>query len=88
MEAVATLGFPPNHTVSPQEARANGKARPRAPGPEVAKVEDCTIPGPDGEVPVRIYTPEGNGPFPVLVWFHGGGWVVGDLDGADGVPGT
>ena len=85
MEAVATLGFPPNHTVSPQEARANGKARPRAPGPEVAKVEDCTIPGPDGEVPVRIYTPEGNGPFPVLVWFHGGGWVVGDLDGADGV---
>ncbi len=85
MEAVAALGLPPNHTVSPQEARANGKARARAPGPEVARVEDRNIPGPDGEVPVRIYTPEGSGPFPVLVWFHGGGWVVGDLESADGV---
>ena len=85
MEAVAALGFPPNHTVSPQEARANGKARARAPGPEVARVDDRNIPGPDGEVPVRIYTPEGSGPFPVLVWFHGGGWVVGDLESADGV---
>ena len=84
MDAVAALGLPPNHTISPQEARANGKARPRAPGPEVAKVEDRSIPGPDGEVPVRIYTPEGSGPFPALVWFHGGGWVVGDLDTADG----
>ena len=84
LEQVAALGLPPNHTVSPAEARANGKARPRAPGPQVAKVDDRTIPGPDGQVPVRIYTPDGNGPFPVLVWFHGGGWVVGDLDTSDG----
>mgnify|MGYP002525855684 FL=1 len=34
---------------------------------------------------MRIYTPEGSGPFPVLVWFHGGGWVLGDLEIADGV---
>ena len=33
---------------------------------------------------MRIYTPEGSGPFPILAWFHGGGWVVGDLDSADG----
>ena len=84
LEQVAALGLPPNHTVSPAEARANGKARPRAPGPQVAKVDDSTIPGPDGQVPVRIYTPDGDGPFPVLVWFHGGGWVVGDLDTSDG----
>ena len=58
--------------------------RPRAPGPDVAKVEDRTIPGPSGEIPVRIYTPEGSAPFPGLAWFHGGGWVVGDLDTADG----
>ncbi len=83
MDQAAALGFPPSHTVSPAEARANGKARPRAPGPEVGKVEDRSIPGPDSEVPVRIYTPAGSGPFPVLVWFHGGGWVVGDLDSAD-----
>ena len=84
MDAVAALGFPANHTVSPEEARANGRARPRAVGPAVARVEDRTIPGPDNTgLPVRIYTPEGAGPFPVLVWFHGGGWVVGDLDSAD-----
>ena len=87
MEAVAALGLPPNNEVSPEEARANGKLRPRAPGPEVGQVEDRTIPGPDGEIPVRIYTPPGSGndsgPFPGLVWFHGGGWVVGDLDSAD-----
>ena len=85
LDQTIALGLPPNHTVSPQEARANGKLRPRAPGPEVAKVEDRTIPGPGGEIPVRIYTPQGSGPFPILVWFHGGGWVLGDLENADGV---
>ena len=84
MEQMAALGLPQAHTVSPAEARANAKKRPRAPGPEVAKVEDRTIPGPDGDVPVRIYTPEGEGPFPILAWYHGGGWVVGDLESADG----
>lgn len=84
MEAVAALGLPPNNEVSPEQARINGKMRPRAPGPDVGKVEDRTIPGPGGEIPVRIYTPEGSGPFPGLAWFHGGGWVVGDLDTADG----
>ena len=84
LEQTAALGLPATHTVSPEEARANGKLRPRSPGPEVARVEDRSIPGPDGDVPVRIYTPEGAGPFPILVWYHGGGWVVGDLDGADG----
>ena len=84
MDQMEALGLPPAHTVTPVEARANSKARPRATGPEVARVEDLRIPGPDEEVPVRVYTPEGSGPFPVLVWFHGGGWVVGDLDNADG----
>jgi acetyl esterase len=51
---------------------------------QVAGVEDRTIPGPAGEIPVRIYTPEGSGPFPVLVFFHGGGFVIGDLDTHDG----
>jgi acetyl esterase len=84
LNQLAALGLPPNHTVSPEQARANARLRPRAPGPEVAKVEDRNIPGPGVEIPVRIYTPFGPGPFPVLVWFHGGGWVIGDLDSADG----
>jgi acetyl esterase/lipase len=83
LEQLAALGLPPNHLVSPAQARLNMKSRPRAVGPEVAKVEDRLIPGPGVELPVRIYTPEGSGPFPILVWYHGGGWVVGDLDTAD-----
>jgi acetyl esterase len=83
LEISAALGFPPNHTVSPEQARANYRARARPRGPEVAQAVDQSIPGPDVPVPVRIYTPQGRGPFPALVWCHGGGWVVGDLDGAD-----
>ena len=83
MDVVAALGLPPNHLVSPAEARVNMLARPRAPGPEVAKVEDASIPNGDFEVPVRIYTPPGTGPFPVLSWIHGGGWVIGNLETAD-----
>lgn len=83
MAQMAALGFPPVHMVTPVQARINNKARPRAVGPEVAKVDNRFIPGPGPAIPVRIYTPAGPGPFPVLVWFHGGGWVIGDLDGAD-----
>lgn len=55
------------------------------PGPPVtlASVEDRSLPGPAGDLPVRIYTPEGAAPFPVIVYFHGGGFVVGDLDTQD-----
>lgn len=49
----------------------------------VARVENRSIPGPAGEIPVRLYTPEGSGPFPVLVYVHGGGWVGGNLDTHD-----
>jgi len=45
----------------------------------VARVEDRKIPGPHGEIPIRIYTPEGEGPFPVLLYLHGGGWMLGSV---------
>lgn len=83
LDLIAELGLPPAHTVSPEEARINAAARPRAAGPAVAKVEDRKISGSGPEIPVRIYTPAGPGPFPILVWYHGGGWVVGDLESAD-----
>jgi acetyl esterase len=51
----------------------------------VANVEDRKIPGPAGSIPVRIYTPAGQGRFPVLVFFHGGGFVIGDLESHDGL---
>jgi len=51
----------------------------------VAAVVDRTLPGPAGDVPVRIYTPDGRAPFPVLAFFHGGGFVIGSLDSHDNV---
>ena len=51
----------------------------------IARVENRTVPGPAGQIPVRIYTPVGTAPFPVLVYFHGGGWVIGNLDTHDGI---
>ncbi len=50
----------------------------------VDRVEDRTIPGPAGELPVRIYRPEGEAPKPVIVYYHGGGWVIGTLETHDG----
>jgi acetyl esterase/lipase len=46
--------------------------------------KDTTIPGPAGTLPVRIYTPEGPGPFPVVVYYHGGGWVIASKEVYDG----
>jgi acetyl esterase len=63
--------------------KAQSTLSPGEPEP-VARVEERTLPGPAGDVPVRIYTPEGEGPFPVLVYFHGGGFVLCDLDTHDG----
>ena len=83
IEQVNALGLPPVWEVSPAQARLNAASRPRPAGPAVASVMDRGIPGPDGEVAVRIYAPAGSGPFPILVWFHGGGWVLGDLESAD-----
>lgn len=49
----------------------------------VASITNRTLPGPAGEIPIRIYTPDGMGPFPLLLFFHGGGFVVGSLDSGD-----
>lgn len=49
----------------------------------VDTVRDYTIKGPEEGIPIRIYIPEGEPPFPVLVWFHGGGWIRGSIDGTD-----
>ncbi len=84
LDQMASLGAPPLHTMTPEQVRAATKLQPAFGEPEpVAQVENRTIPGPAGEIPVRIYTPSGSGPFPVLVFFHGGGWVICDLDTHD-----
>ena len=84
LDQLAALGAPPMNTLPPAQVRANSENAPRPAGPEVAKVEDRKVPGPNGDIPVRVYTPAGTGPFPVLMWFHGGGWVIGSIDMVDG----
>jgi acetyl esterase len=80
--------FPPPDTLAVAEVRAVREAmmlrRPKL-DESVARVEDRMIPGPGGRIRVRIYTPHGGGPHPVLAYFHGGGWVLGSLDTHDGV---
>jgi acetyl esterase len=81
-EYAAASGFPPLHALSPEQAREmvdGGEAI--GPGPAVAVVRDVAVPVRDGEIAVRVYSPEG--PRALIVWFHGGGWVVGGLDSHD-----
>jgi acetyl esterase len=64
------------------EQRAEKTPRLNTP---VQAVENRRVAGPDGQIPIRISRPQGRGPFPVLAYFHGGGWVVGTLDTHDDV---
>ena len=89
-KAFQEAGRPPYETVSPAEARElylKGRFVSNPEPPELASVEPLTIPSPAGLIPARIYTPTrlrtANGLAPGLVFFHGGGWVIGDLDSHD-----
>ena len=81
LEALDALDEPPLHTLSPEEARRVNAARSVGMGPAepMARTQDRTVPGPGGPVPIRVYVPEGTGPLAVLVYFHGGGWVIGSI---------
>ncbi len=73
---------------TPEQARAKMQALLEAnpiPPEEIYRAEDRHIPGVAGDIPVRVYTPEGNSPMGVLVYFHGGGWVLGNLESHDRV---
>ena len=82
LDQMAAIGGPQIHELSVAEARQASTALTAMQGePEpVARVEDLNLPGPSASIPVRVYTPAGKGPFPILVHFHGGGWVLGDLE--------
>ncbi|MDA8045430.1 MAG: alpha/beta hydrolase fold domain-containing protein [Actinomycetota bacterium] len=85
LEAMEALGLPPMETMSAEQARQfiAASATLRPPGPQVGRVTDGVMPGPGGELPYRLYSPAGGQPTPILVYFHGGGWVIGDLDSDD-----
>jgi acetyl esterase/lipase len=77
--------FPALETMPAAEGRRLVATAPRPPLPviEVADVIDRTIPGPGGDIPVRIFRPRKGATLPVVVYFHGGGFVIGDLDTYD-----
>jgi len=82
---VEAAGVPPIQTMDPVVVRAlQQNFVPRLSGAleQVAGVEDHAIAGPSGPLPLRIYTPESK-PRGILVYLHGGGWVIGSLDTAD-----
>ena len=78
-------GGPDISEQTPEEARAAiaGFAAMQAGAPEPARVENRTVPGPAGEIPVRVYASEGDN-LPVVMYYHGGGWVLGDIESHDG----
>ena len=86
LDALSAEGLPPFEAMTvPQAREATGAFIDlQPPREEVDAIENRTVSGPGGEVPVRIYTPAGDGPRGVLVYFHGGGWVIGDLETVDG----
>ena len=89
-KAFQEAGRPPYETLSAAEARAYylaGRPVTNPEPPELKSVTPLAIPAPHGSIPARIYTPktlrQAGGLAPCLVFFHGGGWVIGDLDSHD-----
>jgi acetyl esterase len=88
--ALQEAGRPPYETLSPAEARAyyvQARFVTNPEPPQLQSVQPIAIPSPAGSIPARVYTPlnlrKTSGLAPCLVFFHGGGWVIGDLDSHD-----
>ncbi len=88
LDFLASSGAPAMHEGSPEAARQMFRAlavggRPEGAVVPVRSVEDVTLPGPAGDLAARVYRPDADGARPTVVLFHGGGWVIGDLDTHD-----
>jgi acetyl esterase len=86
LDELARTPSTPARLLTPAEVRKNSNimcwVQERA---NASTIHNITIPGNGAPIPLRIYLPDGPGPFPVLIYFHGGGWVFGSLDEADHV---
>src|SRR5262245_12857867 len=87
LDAVNALNLKPVEESTPDEARESMRSRTAGLGPfdDVAAVADHRVPVNGADITVRVYTPGGPGPHPALVFYHGGGWVIGDLYTHDGI---
>jgi acetyl esterase len=85
LDQMQAIGFPELGSLPAPELRARLEAmRVPLPVAAVKHVEDRAIPGPGGRIPLRIYTPDAASPRPAIVFLHGGGWVIGNLESHDG----
>ncbi|HKF70682.1 MAG TPA: alpha/beta hydrolase [Stellaceae bacterium] len=91
LDLIREAGRPPYETLTPPEAREFYRAGRRILQPEpprVAEVSNHKVPSPAGDIALRLYRgldTEARAVLPALIYFHGGGWVIGDLDTHDGV---
>jgi acetyl esterase len=89
IDLIVKSGRPPYHLLSPKEARQMFRdTRPAStpPAPQIGDVRELVAEGPFGPIPLRLYRPAGvadSRRLPALVFFHGGGWVIGDLETHD-----
>jgi acetyl esterase len=85
LDALAEMGSPPFECMTVPQARQATAAflDLQPPAEEVGTVSDRALPGPAGDIPVRIYVPHGQKTRGVLLYFHGGGWVIGDIETVD-----
>ena len=93
LDELASFNAPPIEKLSPMNARNSPTVtnavmgllakRGKAAVEMVGDISHQLIPGPGGDLLARIYKPRGKGPFPVLVYFHGGGWVIATIDTYD-----
>jgi acetyl esterase len=91
IDMIRMAGRPPFEKLTPPEAREAYSASRKVlqpPREDVAETRDLSIPGPLGDIPLRLYRPqhtEAADRLPALVYYHGGGWLLGDLESHDGV---
>ena len=85
LEQLAAMNLPPLESMPPDQARAfwDELNSGRPPGPDVGEIVDGVLPGAAGNLAYRVYRPASQGPHPVIVYFHGGGWVIGHLESDD-----
>ena len=86
LNLIEEKGFPPTHTLTPVEARRvylERRVYSQPAPPPVVEIRDLQASGPHGAIALRLYKPSAAANLPVLVYFHGGGWVIGDLETHD-----
>ena len=85
LDMMASFALPPLESMSPDDVRnfvrASSTMSPQ--GPEVGRITDGQFPGAAGQLSYRRYAPVGDGPHPIIVYFHGGGWLFGGADSDD-----